>query len=70
LTPTGQSYCRLINRDVCFFAEDDYLFYLECLNDACEKHRVAKLIRELFAVGLDKPVIHDIQRASTFDAVG
>jgi putative transposase len=28
------------NRNVCFFADDDYLFYLECLNDACLKHNV------------------------------
>jgi len=31
--------CHIIsrgnNRNVCFFAEADYLFYLECLNDAC-----------------------------------
>jgi putative transposase len=26
---------------VCFFADDDYLFYLECLNDACLKYTVS-----------------------------
>ncbi|MEZ5528349.1 MAG: transposase [Porticoccaceae bacterium] len=29
------------NRDACFYADDDYLFHLECLSDACHKHRVA-----------------------------
>ncbi|MGL1959563.1 MAG: transposase, partial [Colwellia sp.] len=29
------------NRNVCFFADDDYLFYLECLSDACLKHQVS-----------------------------
>ena len=29
------------NRHACFFADADYLFYLACLNDACQKHRVA-----------------------------
>ena len=27
------------NRDACFFADDDYLFYLECLNEACHKYK-------------------------------
>ncbi|MFT6901720.1 MAG: putative transposase [Colwellia sp.] len=30
--------CHIISRgnnhNVCFFGDDDYLFYLECLNDA------------------------------------
>lgn len=29
------------NREVCFFAPEDYLFYLECLGDACSKYHVA-----------------------------
>lgn len=29
------------NRDACFYADEDYLFYLNCLNDACIKHSVA-----------------------------
>ena len=29
------------NRNACFYAEQDYLFYLECLWDACERYRVA-----------------------------
>lgn len=29
------------NRDACFFAEQDYQFYLECLADACRRFRVA-----------------------------
>ena len=29
------------NRDACFFAEDDYLFYLACLSDACDKYNVS-----------------------------
>jgi putative transposase len=33
--------CHIISRgnnhNVCFFADTDYLFYLECLNDACQK---------------------------------
>jgi REP-associated tyrosine transposase len=29
------------NRDACFYTDDDYLFYLECLSDACKKHRVS-----------------------------
>ena len=28
------------NRDACFYAEDDYCFYLQCLREACSKHRV------------------------------
>lgn len=28
------------NRDICFFAEQDYLFYLECLQTACDKYHV------------------------------
>ena len=34
--------CHIIargnNRSVCFYADADYLFYLECLNDACIKY--------------------------------
>lgn len=33
--------CRGNNRDACFYTDDDYLFYLECLKDACHKHHVA-----------------------------
>lgn len=37
--------CHIIqrgnNRDACFYAEQDYQFYLECLGDACVRHRVA-----------------------------
>jgi putative transposase len=37
--------CHIISRgnnhNVCFFADDDYLFYLECLNDACLKYAVS-----------------------------
>ena len=37
--------CHIIqrgnNRDACFFTETDYLFYLECLADACLNNRVA-----------------------------
>lgn len=29
------------NRDACFFAAEDYEFYLTCLGDACKKYRVA-----------------------------
>jgi len=29
------------NRDACFYTDEDYLFYLECLKDACHKHHVA-----------------------------
>lgn len=29
------------NRNVCFFAEQDYRFYLECLSDACSNNGVA-----------------------------
>jgi hypothetical protein len=36
--------CQIISRDnnhnVCFFVDAVYLFYLECLNDACQKHSV------------------------------
>ena len=28
------------NREACFFADDDYLFYLECLKDACKRYQV------------------------------
>ena len=29
------------NRDVCFYSEQDYLFYLECLRSACKRYRVS-----------------------------
>ncbi len=29
------------NREACFYAEQDYLFYLDCLQDACERYQVA-----------------------------
>ena len=29
------------NRQACFYAEQDYLFYLECLTDACRRYTVA-----------------------------
>lgn len=29
------------NRDTCFYAEQDYQFYLNCLSDACQRYRVA-----------------------------
>ena len=27
------------NRDACFYADQDYLFYLECLHDACKRYK-------------------------------
>tara|TARA_R110002167_G_scaffold68129_2_gene192420 strand:+ start:62 stop:736 length:675 start_codon:yes stop_codon:yes gene_type:complete len=29
------------NRDACFFSDDDYRFYLECLKDACKRYQVS-----------------------------
>jgi len=29
------------NRDVCFYCDDDYLFYLECLKSACKRYHVS-----------------------------
>lgn len=29
------------NRESCFFSEQDYLFYLECLKDGCSRYKVA-----------------------------
>lgn len=29
------------NREACFFSDDDYSFYLECLKDACERYYVS-----------------------------
>ncbi len=29
------------NRDACFFSDQDYLFYLSCLQDACRRYRVS-----------------------------
>ena len=29
------------NRDACFYGDQDYLFYLECLQDACKRYHVA-----------------------------
>jgi len=29
------------NRQACFFAEQDYQFYLECLGEACERYKVS-----------------------------
>ena len=28
------------NREACFFAQQDYLFYLGCLGDACYRYHV------------------------------
>lgn len=28
------------NRDACFYCDQDYLFYLDCLNDACQRYGV------------------------------
>ena len=37
--------CHIIsrgnNREACFYSDDDYLFYLECLADACKRYQVA-----------------------------
>jgi len=37
--------CHIIqrgnNREACFFSDDDYSFYLECLKDACERYQVS-----------------------------
>ena len=37
--------CHIIqrgnNRAACFFSDDDYSFYLECLKDACERYQVS-----------------------------
>ena len=32
---------RCTNREACFFAQQDYLFYLSCLGDACDRYHVA-----------------------------
>lgn len=29
------------NRNACFYTDDDYCFYLQCLSEACSKHRVS-----------------------------
>jgi putative transposase len=29
------------NHDACFYADQDYLFYLDCLRDACGRYHVA-----------------------------
>jgi putative transposase len=29
------------NREACFFSDDDYLFYLACLKDACKRYQVS-----------------------------
>ena len=29
------------NRDACFYVEQDYLFYLDCLQDACRRYLVS-----------------------------
>ena len=29
------------NREACFFSEQDYLFYLDCLDDACRRYKVS-----------------------------
>ncbi len=29
------------NRDACFYADDDYFFYLDCLHEACAKYDVS-----------------------------
>ena len=36
--------CHIIthgnNREACFYCNDDYLFYLNCLADACQRYQV------------------------------
>ena len=32
---------RSNNRSICFIADEDYQFYLECLLDACGRYRVS-----------------------------
>jgi putative transposase len=37
--------CHIIprgnNRDACFYADQDYQFYIDCMQDACERYHVA-----------------------------
>lgn len=37
--------CHIItrgnNREACCYCDDDYLFYLECLSDACQRYAVS-----------------------------
>ena len=31
------------NREACFYCDDDYLFYLNCIADACQRFKVSLL---------------------------
>ena len=52
------------NRSACFFASEDYLFYLECLNDACIKYGV-----DVHAYVLMTNHVHLLMTPSTSDAI-
>lgn len=52
------------NRQVCFFTEQDYLFYLSCLALSCEKHRV-----DLHAYVLMTNHVHLLMTPFTADGV-
>ena len=52
------------NRNVCFFAHEDYLFYLECLSDACLKYS-----GEVHAYVLMTNHVHLLITPSTKDSI-
>ena len=41
----GHVVQRGINRSPCFFEEENYLFFLDCLKDACGRYDVAVRLR-------------------------
>lgn len=52
------------NRQVCFFTEQDYLFYLSCLACSCEKHSV-----DLHAYVLMTNHVHLLMTPCTVDGI-
>jgi len=60
--------CHIItrgnNRQACFFSEEDYEFYLECLRDACSRYKVS-----LHAYVLMTNHVHLLTTPNTADGV-
>lgn len=48
------------DRNPRFFEEENYLFFLNCLKDACRRYR------ELFRTDLDARDVHDVRKTVAF----
>jgi putative transposase len=52
------------NREACFYADQDYQFYLECLSDACHRYRV-----QVYAYVLMTNHVHLLMTPSRQDSI-